>query len=327
MSTTPTHASDETTPTHTSSEAVIIGGGPAGLQAALTLGRIHRRVLLIDSGEYRNAPADHMHNVITHDGRPPADFRELAHRDLAAYKTVTVVRDRVEAIVEEDEGFEIRTTGQYAVRAPKVLLATGVRDALPDVPGLAALFGSVVAHCPFCHGHEFAGRPVGILGAGAPAAHVSALMAPVASELVVLANGATPEADVAARLDSLGVPVRTESVSGLTATTTARPDGLAGGSSSEVTVSLANGDNIELAGLFVAPTFSQSAPFAEQLGLEVLPSGCVAVDEFGRTSRSGVFAAGDLAHLRSLPMPLSSVVSALAAGQVAASAIAMDLIG
>lgn len=295
-------------------DAVVIGGGPAGLQAALTLGRMHRSVVLLDSGEYRNAPVEHMQNFVTHDGRDPAEFRALAHADLVAYDTVTVRGDRAVAVSEDDGRFWVELADGSALEARVLVLATGVRDTLPDKPGLAGLFGTVAAHCPFCHGHEYAGRHVALLGAGPHAARLAAMMGPVAGRLTVLADGERPDAETLAALERAGVAVRPEVVTGLCRSATG------------ATVSFADGPEEEVGGLFVATTFAQSAPFAEQLGLEMLPSGCVRVDAFQRTSRPGVFAAGDLAHLEALPMPMSSVLTSAAAGLVAGSAAVQQLI-
>lgn len=297
----------------TTHDVLVIGGGPAGLQAALTLGRIHRDVLLVDSGDYRNARADHLHNLIAHDGRPPADLRKAARHDLAAYDTVTILDDRVESLEQDGANYTGLTASGRTLRGRSVLLATGLRDTLPDVPGLADLFGTLVAHCPFCHGHEYAGGRVAVLGAGPGAAHVGALMSPVASEVVILTDGQRPDPATAEQLAQRHLTVVDQPVSGVRAA----------GAGAEV--SLADGSSLAVSGVFVTTTLTQSAPFAEQLGLELLDSGCIAIDEFGRTSREGVFAAGDLAHLRALPMPLASVASAIAAGQVAASAAAMRL--
>src|SRR4051794_25320343 len=140
-------------------DAVVIGGGPAGLQATLTLARVHRTVLMVDSGAYRNDPATHMHNVVTHDGTPPADFRDAARKELAAYETATVRDASVTSLRRDGDRFTV-LLGDEVLRARGVVLATGVVDTLPDRPGLAALFGTVVAHCPFCHGHELAGTHV-----------------------------------------------------------------------------------------------------------------------------------------------------------------------
>ena len=283
-------------------DAIVIGGGPAGLQATLTLARVHRRVLMLDSGRYRNDPARHMHNVVTHDGKPPAEFRAAARADLAAYDTVSV-REQEVTSVRHDHGLFTVRVGDEQVTSRGLVLATGVRDTLPDKPGLAALFGDVVVHCPFCHGHEFAGRSVGVLGA-AGAAHLPAILGPVVSRITVLTDGAVLEGELPE-----GVDVRTEPVTGLC------PSPLG------VRVSFAEGPEEELAGLYVSTSISQAAPFAEQLGLAMLPSGCVEVDAMGRTSLPGVHAAGDMAHLAALPMPMASVMTAAAAGQVAAASI------
>jgi thioredoxin reductase len=294
-------------------EVVVVGGGPAGLQAALTLGRMHRRVMLLDSGEYRNDPADRMHNFVTHDSRPPAEFRALARADLAAYDTVEVREEAAVSVVPDGDGYLVGTdAGPVATRL--VLLATGVRDTLPDKPGLAPLFGTVAAHCPFCHGHEYAGRPVGVLAAGPHAARLVAMLAPIASEVVVLADGAEVDDETAAAVARYDASVRPEPVAGFCRS----PLG--------ATVSFDGGSDLEVGGVLVGTTFTQSAPFADELGLTLLGSGCVEVDVMGRTSRPGVLAAGDLAHQAALAMPMASVLGAAAAGQTAAAGALFELI-
>ena len=343
-------------------DAIVIGGGPAGLQATLTLARVHRRVLLLDSGRYRNDAADHMHNVVAHDGTPPADFRKVAREQVAAYPTATVWEDTVVAVRPEGEGYAVTlddpdgagasldsrpsrasscgvprkaeeggdapasTTDDNAARcpqggaqqamesrdAPKVLtarglvLATGVRDVLPAVPGLADLWGDRVVHCPFCHGHEFADRPVAVLGT-LPAGHLPAILAPVVSHTTVLTDGQPPVPTAAAA-------TRTERVTGLHRT----DDG--------VRVTFADGPDLEVAGVYVSTTLEQTTPFAAQLGLTTLPSGCVEVDVMGRTSLPRVHAAGDMAHVAALPMPMSSVISAAASGAMAAGSLVAALL-
>lgn len=271
-------------------DAIVIGGGPAGLQAALTLGRVHRRTLLLDEGHYRNDPAAHMHNFIGHDGTPPAELRAAARNDLAAYETVVIRDEGATSIAPGRAGFQVDVGGDV-LTTRGLVLATGMRDTLPEIPGVAELFGDLVAHCPFCHGHEFAGAPVAVLGPAIE--HLRAIMAPVASSV----TGHAVE-DVA-RLERAGDGVR---------------------------VVLANGSAHEYAGVFVSTQLSQAAPFAEQLGLALLPSGAVEVDAFQRTSVSGIFAAGDMAHTAALPMPLASVVTAAAAGMVAGSAMIQHLL-
>lgn len=295
-------------------DAVVIGGGPAGLQAALTLGRMHRSVVLLDSGAYRNAPVEHLHNFATHDGRDPAEFRALARADLAAYSTVSVRQVAATSVAASDVGFTVELADGSALTARRLVLATGVRDTLPDKPGLTELFGTVAAHCPFCHGHEYAGGHVALLGAGPHAERLAGMLGPIAGRLTVLADGVPVEPALADTLTRAGVTVRTEPVTGFCR------------SAAGATVSFAEGPAEEVAGLFVTTAFAQSAPFAEQLGLDLLPSGCVRVDEFQRTSLPGVYAAGDLAHLEALPMPMSAVLTSAAAGLVAASAVVQDLV-
>lgn len=270
-------------------DVIVIGGGPAGLQAALTLGRMHRTVLLLDSGRYRNDPADAMHNFLSHDGAPPAELRAAARRELAGYDTVEVRKVAATRVIGSTGDFTVGIADGEPAEAAAVLLATGVRDRLPEIPGLGALFGTAVAHCPFCHGHEYAGSRV-VVQAGPHAAGIAAMMGPVAAEVVV------PDSDV--------VGVR------------------AGGDG--VLLALADGSEIDAAGFFVQTAFEQSAPFAAQLGLKILDSGCVQVDGFGRTSVPGVYAAGDLAHTQEYPMPMASVLTAAAAGLVAAASIVRD---
>ncbi len=305
-------------------DAIVIGGGPAGLQAALTLGRTHRDVLLLDAGRYRNDPADAMHNVIGHDGDTPAAFRAAARRDVARYATVTV-RDVevqkvrvVDADARDHQGFEV-STADGTESARRLLLATGVVDELPPTPGVAELFGTVAAHCPYCHGHEYAGTRVGILGAGPHVGHTSGLMARVASSLTVFTDGAEPTEELRATLDVRRADVVTEPVARV------EPRTLDGGHPGARVV-LDDGSAVEVGGLMVAPKQRQAAPFAEQLGLDLRDSGAVAIDAFGRTSLPGVFAAGDLAHSADFPMAVSSVLAAAAAGQIAAASLGADLL-
>jgi thioredoxin reductase len=290
-------------------DIAIIGGGPAGLQAALSIGRIHRDAVLFDDGTYRNATVSHMHNVIGNDGTSPEEFRALARKQLAAYETVSVREERVDQIEEVDGTFRLRVADGSTLTAYAVVLATGVRDTLPPVPGIDELWGDLVAHCPFCHGHELAGQRVGILGA-AVARHLSAMLERIASALVVFTDGEELPEEWDARPE-----LRTERVRQVE-----RHDG-----GVRVTLEAPDGElrHEQVAGLFLKPTMTQSAPFAEQLGLELNPSGCIRVDEFGRTSRPGVLAGGDLAHLPAHPMPMASVTMAAAAGQIAASGAIM----
>jgi len=292
-------------------DVIVIGAGPAGLQAALTLGRMHRRTLVLDSGKYRNAPADAMHNFITLDGTPPADVRAAARRDLAAYDDVEIREVAAIAASGSAGDFTVTTADGSELRTASVLLATGVRDTLPEVPGLAELFGSVAAHCPFCHGHEFGGGTVVVQGSP-HAAGLVLMMAPIAREVIVVGEGHDPDPASLAAVEESGASWRDGSVAALRRSGTG------------AVVELADGSEIAADGFFVATAFEQSAPFAEQLGLDLLPSGCIQVDGFGHTSAPGIYAAGDLAHTPEYPMPMASVLNAAAAGLLTAASIVRD---
>lgn len=270
-------------------DAIVIGGGPAGLQATLTLGRMHRNVLLLDSGVYRNATVEHMQNLITHDGRDPAELRQLARKDIAAYDTAEIREATVDAVRRTGDTFEV-VVGDEVLEARKIVLATGVRDTLPDIPGIAEAWGREIAHCPYCHGHEFAGERVAILGTER-AEHLSMLLGNIASELIVLDPDSVREVE----RTNFGLRVTLED------------------------------EVIGVGGMFIGTEVTQSAPFAEQLGVDLYESGFVEIDAMGRTNVPGVYAAGDLAHISALPGPMPSVGTAIAAGLIAGSVCNMEL--
>jgi len=294
-------------------DVAVIGAGSAGLQAALTLGRMHRPTVVFGTDRYRNDPATEMHNFLGHDGVPPAELRTAARADLERYDSIDLVEAEVEAIEGKDDGFLLRTADGDAVEARRVVLAMGVADTLPDVPGLDALWGDLVAHCPYCHGHEFAGRPVGLLGADASLPLRAALLERIASHQVVLTNGVELDPDIADTLKRMDVEVRTEPVVGVSRGTLG------------VDVALEGVGPVALGGLFVHTAWAPSAPFAEQLGLDRSPVGAIQVDGFGRTSRKGVYAAGDIAQPAGFPMPMASVLVAAAGGQIAAASCDREL--
>ncbi len=143
-------------------DVAIIGGGPAGLSAALVLGRARRRVVVIDAGTPRNAPAAHMQGFLSRDGMPPAELLRAARAEVRRYG-VEIVEDRV---VDATAGFALRLAGGRTVEARRVLLATGATDELPDVAGARERWGRDLLHCPYCHGWEVRDQPIGVLGTG-----------------------------------------------------------------------------------------------------------------------------------------------------------------
>lgn len=294
-------------------DAIVIGAGPAGLQAALTLGRMHRPTLLLDSGEYRNGTVLHMHNVIANDGTPPAEFRATARAQLAEYPDVELRDVGAQTVTGSDGGFVVRLADGETVETRHVILATGVADDLPDIPGLQDLWGTKAFSCPFCDGHEHAGRSIGILGPAPRAEHLIGLLGRIVADITVFPVEQPFAADETRTLEGLGVRVSAEPVAAVA------PE------AADVRITTASTAHT-VAGVFVASgSLRHRAPFADQLGLELLPSGSIEIDDFGRTSQPGVFAAGDLAHRASLPGPMASVLLASAAGQMAAVGVIQSL--
>lgn len=295
-------------------DAIVIGAGPAGLQAALTLGRMHRSTLLLDSGEYRNGTVLHMHNMIGADGMPPAELRSTARSELAAYDDVEIREGAATGVSGTDDAFVVTLADGSAVEGRRVILATGVADDLPAVPGLQDLWGTVAFSCPFCDGHEHAGKSIGILGAAPRAEHLIGLLGRIVGDITVFPVGEEFTEDDRRMLESKGVRV-----SGAPVASVEKDD-------DGVRIHTDAGESV-VAGVFVASgTMRQRAPFAADLGLRVLESGCIEIDDFGRTSLPGVFAAGDLAHRATLPGPIASVLLAAAAGQLAAVGIIQALL-
>ena len=289
-------------------DILIVGGGPAGLQAALTASRVHRRAVLLDDGDYRNAPVRHMHNLIGADGAAPEEFRARALGELAAYDTVACRPLAASEIRPSETGFVADLSDGSSLEARTVILATGVRDELPPIPGLDEVWGGRVAHCPFCHAHEFAGGRMAILGTE-PASHLAGLLGPIAGSLTVFPL----EGDSADAPE--GMEVATSHVVGMRDT----------GSALQLT--LADGSHESVAVAFIAPPQRQRSTLPERLGLELNDSGCVRVDEFQHTNVPGIFAAGDMAHLSALSASTASVAAAIASGEVAASSAVSHLMG
>ncbi|WP_121254130.1 NAD(P)/FAD-dependent oxidoreductase [Nocardioides ferulae] len=303
-------------------DVVVVGGGPAGMQAALTLARMHRRVLLLDAGAGRNAATAAMHNFLTQDGRSPEEFRAAGRADLAKYPHVEVrevaavdIAPDLPAEPREGAGFRVDLADGGPVRCRKLLLATGLRDELPDVPGLEELWGSLVLPCPYCDGHEQSGKHVAVLGEGPHAVRLALLMQRFTDRVTVLLGGGTLRDQDSATLESAGIPVRTQPVSEVVAA----PAG--------ARVVFGDGVDQVVEAIVLAAAATQAAPVAGRLGLDTVEGDCcVAVDGVGRTSLPGVYAAGDMARCSEAPLMEASVLAAAASGQLAATVCDLDLL-
>jgi thioredoxin reductase len=300
-------------------DVVIVGGGPAGLNAALTLGRARRRVLLVDAGQPRNAPAQAVQGFLTRDGLAPAELRRIGREQLAAYPSVEV-RDSevvdVHVIGEPSGGFVVTLADHSVTRARRLLLATGLVDQLPPIDGLAALWGTSVLHCPYCHGWEVRDQALAVLGSDPRAIQLAAHLTRFSPDVALCTNGASP-LDAASRrlLAGLGVAVREEPIQ--------RLDG-EGGRLRRIV--FAAGLPLARHAVFLRAPYRQRSDLPAWLGCALLADGTVQVDDLGRTSAPGVYAAGDLARRPSLPFAIAQVVIAAAAGATAAVAIDQHLL-
>jgi thioredoxin reductase len=296
-------------------EVLVAGGGPAGLNAAQTLGRQRRRALLVDSGEPRNAPASEMHMFLSRDGFPPSALRRIGRAELAEYPTVEVRDGLITGLRGTIDDFTAEFADGSTARARRVILATGQVDALPEIDGVAGLFGKGLYHCPFCHGFEAADRPLAVLGGDFSQSMLALYLADrFAKDVVLCANGPLrigPELREA--LDRAGIAVREDPVVRLA------------GADGDVTVEFATGEPLTRAAVFHRPAQRQHADLAAGLGCELLPDGCVRVDAAQRTTVPGVYAAGDTARQAELPGPTPFVITGAADGAKAAIWLEQEL--
>ncbi len=284
-------------------DVAIIGGSFAGLSAALQLARARRNVTVIDAGEPRNRFAAASHGFLTQDGAKPAEILAEARRQLAAYPTVRMVEGRAEKVFGITDAFSITLQEGEELSARRIVLAHGVSDSLPDIPGLAAEWGKRVAHCPYCHGYEFGGGPLGVLAANGEVALHHAMLVREWGPVTLFLNGVVePDPAMLQQFEARGVAVERRPV-------TAVVSGAEG-----LSVQLADGNAVDIVGLFTQPRSLPSTDIGEQLGcLHVeSPFGPILkVDETKQTTVSGVFAAGDIAR------PAPNVPFAVADGAMA----------
>jgi thioredoxin reductase len=270
-------------------DVVVVGGSFAGMAAALQLGRARQRVLVVDAARPRNRFAHASHGFPGQDGRAPAEIVATFRAEVRAYPTATIIEDEAMHARALDDGFELTLASGSTVTARRLVLATGVVDDLPDVPGLRERWGVSVLHCPYCHGYEVAGRRFGVLANGEMAVHQALLVADWSDDVTLFLNGVIqPDEEQRAQLAARGVRIEERPVAALAAEGTE----LSG-------VRLQDGTVIGIDALFTQPRTRIASPLAEQLGceLEDAPAGpIIRTDPQKATSVAGVFAAGDAAR-------------------------------
>jgi thioredoxin reductase len=289
-------------------DVIVIGAGAAGLSAALLLSRAGRTVAVIDGGAPRNAPAAHLHGYLSRDGLPPLELLGEGRREVTSYGA-RIVPGQVTAAARTASGFEVTVPAGETLAARRLLVATGLRDELPAVEGLGDYWGDSVVHCPYCHGHEVRDEAVGVLGSSRATVHYAQLVRQWARDVVLFTDGYRLTADERESLVARAIGI----VDGSVARVVTESGRLAG-------VELADGTRVPRTALFAPPRFVPQAELLVMLGADTDADGWPVVDASGRTTVSGLWAAGNVTD------PSAQVITAASAGAVAAAALNGDLV-
>lgn len=285
-------------------DAVIVGGGPAGLSAALMLGRCRRRVLICDSGKYRNYATHAVHGFLSRDGIAPAELREIARQQLACYD-VEIRKCTVRQVERRDEVFHIDIVEADPVQGRRVLIATGMVDRLPQIECIDQFYGTSVHHCPYCDAWEHRDQPMAAYGKGRSAYGLALSLKTWTSDVVLLTDGPYRlSKDERTTLDVLGIPLRSEPV--------LRLEGQDGKLERIV---FKKGEPLPRQVIFFNSPPAQSCSLGSDVGCEFTERGAIKTDKFERTCTKGVFAAGDCSRNVQW-VSVSSAQGAIAAEQI-----------
>lgn len=287
-------------------DVVVVGGGAAGLSAALVLGRARRRVAVVDAATPRNAPAAHMHGYLSRDGLPPVELLALGRAEVAGYG-VELLQGEVCSI---QAGFVVGFGDGRSLRARRLLVATGLSDVLPEIPGVREQWGKDLLHCPYCHGWEVRDQPLGVLGTSSAAVQHALLVRQWSPDVIFFTHAFEPTATERRQLASRGIRI----VDGPVARLVVAAGRLHG-------VELADGTVFPRVAVFVRPALAaRGNDLLAQVGCVPGEDGFVPVDATGQTSAAGVWAAGNVVD------PRAQVITAGGAGSAAAIALNTDLI-
>ena len=290
-------------------DVVVIGGGAAGLSAALVLSRARRKVLVVDSGAPRNAPAAHMHGFLSRDGLAPTELLSIGRQEVTGYGGEIVAGAVARIVRGAESGFQVQLTDGPSVTTRRLLVATGLRDELPDVPGLRDRWARDVLHCPYCHGYEVRDQQVGVLGGPPGAAQYAQIVRQWSHDVVYFTPAGTLSSAEREQLVARAIGI----VEGDVRRVVVEDDRLHG-------VELDDGRLVRWDALFVPPRFVPNNGLLLDLGCAVDEAGWVATDPTGLTTVPGVWVAGNVAN------PRAQVITAAGEGSSAAIALNADLV-
>ena len=286
-------------------DTIIIGGSYAGLSAAMALGRSLRKVLMLDAGQPCNRQTPHSHNFLTQDGVTPAELAATSKEQVLAYSTVEFQEDFVVGAGLIDTGFEVKTRSGRTFQGKKLLLAFGVKDELPDIPGLAECWGISVIHCPYCHGYEVRGKKTGIWATRDQAFHLAPLVRNLSDQVqILLKEHSNFSSEQVKALVRNGIGFVEKEIAEIRHSE---------GKIQEVVFT--DGSTETLDALYAEIPFSLPGNLTESLGCELTDAGKIRVDQFQQTNILGVYACGDCAG------STRSVASAVASGNLAGAMI------
>lgn len=290
-------------------DVVVIGGGAAGLSAGLVLARARRTVAVVDAGGPRNAPAAYMQGFLSRDGHPPQDLLTLGRDEVTSYGGTLIDGSVAAATRRADSGFEVRLDNGSVLTARRLLVATGLHDVLPDIPGVRERWGRDLLHCPYCHGYEVRDQPLGVLGGTDDAVQHAQLIRQWSPDVVLFTHTDTLAAPQREQLAAREIGV----VEGTVQRLVVEDDHLTG-------VELEQGRVVRRAAVFVRPRFVASTDLLVSLGCDVDGDGWVRADAIGHTTVPGVSVAGNVAN------PRAQVITAAGEGSAAAIALNADLV-
>lgn len=291
-------------------DVIIVGAGPAGLSAALVLGRCRRNVLVCDSGQPRNAASHGLHGFITRDGIEPKEFLRIAREQLSRYETIELRDATVVAGLRENDRFVLTTADGSHIASRKLLLATGVVDELPPVEGLDQFYGTSVFHCPYCDGWEMRDQPIAIYGRGENGSGLAVEMTLWSRDLVLCTDGPSElTGEHREKLAKFKIPVREDRIARLEGKDRVLEQ-----------IVFETGENLARRAMFFSTGWKQRSDLADSLGCQLTKEGCVDTGEYEATSVHGVYVAGDASRM------VQFVIVAAAEGAQAAVAINKELI-